>query len=342
MFRHHISRIRRYFQKRGRLSSISIILLYTVAIASITYGVLLSDEWRSSYVSTTFLISLVILPIFAISAAFAVQLLTILSDSQDRDERRSYESRFLNALENLLYGTHWQRLFLEHLIEEWLLNINNLNRGLLSIHHNYWKVCSQLYELTHYKVDCTSSIPLSLWDKDLAEHDIELLRYYESQKTLLINRGITVTRTFILPVDRDSNYDEKFKNIALSQLYDGFILFFIDLKDVEEHLWTLLSSDLALIDDRILLLATQREYMQMVYYYDFYNLDEAERNSYIFEPIMNLFDAFTNIYTNGDPLPLFRRHRIPLYKYYGLTPDEQERANKYKNKYRKLVYKNEK
>ena len=296
-------RLRNNFTQSYRVFTIgSVILLYLIAAACFVANLLYSAEWTGSHISKGFLISVVLIPIVSTSLAFGLQVISLITESRLREERERFSSRFLVAIERSQIRSVIGKSFLVYLLEEWGSAMQRLGDGVITIQKDYWRVCSQLYELTHDEVDCTSMVPMGFWDnilssserpEDSADPNLELIQYKESQRQILIEgRKISVKRTFILKREelKSEKQIRQFLEIVCRQLSEGFQIYYIWLDDYleDQKIYSALAQDFSLIDNRILMLGTMWGMSKTAYLYTFYDLSSIRRNPMLFEPSLQL------------------------------------------------------
>lgn len=294
--------------KRQRFEIISVVLLYSIAGLSFFVGAIYSNEWVHRAVSTTFLVTVVVVPLFSIAVAFGIQIIALLREAREREENHRQEAHFLAALDKCRGKSIVGRNFLGHLLDQWDVQMSKLSRGVVSVQEGYWSVCIELYGLAVKLVECTSSIPIDYWDDNT-----ELLKYKDIQKERLVNRGVCVRRTFILDSLTPSRELTKFLDIAISQLHEGFYIYYIDLSAVrDDAIRQLLSTDFALIDDLILMLGRQSNMNKGVYYYDFFELALAGANVSEYEPALALMSNRAAFMEGSPPQVHISTHRKRL------------------------------
>jgi uncharacterized membrane protein (DUF485 family) len=205
------------------------IVLYVIAILSFVVGISLSHEWIHNVIPAAFVTSVVVVPIVAITFAFLVQIISLMQDSEARLDRVRSESEFLSAIERCQRQSIIQQMFLGLLLKKWGSSLKSLNAGLITIQEGYWDVCADFHALARKCVECTSAVPLAYWEKN-----DELKLYLQRQVNDLVSQRITVTRTFILGSKWSKDEWEIFFRVVVSQLQQGFYVFYIALDDLGE------------------------------------------------------------------------------------------------------------
>ncbi len=295
------------------------ILLYFGGIISFVFGIFFSEEWINESIPIKFIYTGIVIPVFIIAVSFLIQIIAIILDFYDRVTIYTEQSKFLSALEKCSIKTNIHRLFLSHLVDQWQDDVDHLNKGLISIHHNYWEACANFFEYATQLIECTSSVPLVWWDKDSPECDQNLLKYKELQKKIFISRGIKVNRTFIL---EKKPQNELFFKVIQNQLNEKFYLYYIKLYDIEIDidLKEKLLTDFLLMDNKLLMVGKFQEGNRSVYYYDFHILSDFLEDPNIHLPdigkifinpekvhLLNLRELQKNMY--------LQQHRKPIYEY---------------------------
>ena len=237
---------------------------------------------------------------------------------------------FLNALEKSLTGSLLLRQFLVHLLGQWRNDTDRLQQGIITVQRNYWKVCADIFRLATRVVECTSAVTLEYWNEASGEGNSELLAYKKAQKERLINRGIPVRRTFLFDSVTDETRMKTFLELALSQLNEGFCVYYVDLSSIndKDHR-TIANADFALLDSDIIMLGRLSGVNQGVYYYDFFDLKaipgffqdtETSSLSSDFLRARQLFakaNAFGNV--GGEPQLIIDSYRKHIAEFPGLN-----------------------
>lgn len=304
-WRSRVLRRPRFLRDFNTFTIVTTILLYAVAVVTLLAGVVGADEWRSSYVSTRFLVTVIIVPFLALIFSYTFQVIALFADFAAKAERVRQESKFLRTLDRSHAQSKTARLFFTHLLDEWVAGMERLEQGVVTVQANYWSVCSQLYEIAKGRVECTSLVPLEDWASAYnLQTENELYGYLETQKSHLLARGIPVRRTFLLS-ERDGAGGgdlRPFFDLATRQLGEGFAVWFVDLTSISDPaIRATLMKDFALIDDQVVMLGRFSHTNQHVYNYDFYELPSAKHAPRLFEPAMELFKNPTEVIAGASP-----------------------------------------
>lgn len=312
------SRLRGFFRidlaPHQRFAVWSTLVLYTVAAVSILCNVLGAEEWRTGFISTSFLVTVILVPFLSIAASFAIQIIALFLDMRWRENEMSRRADFLAALERCRDSSVVSGAFLMYLLQDWSASMARLQSGIVTIQSDYWSVCAKLYDFAHDCVECTSLVPLKYWDEtDTASYNKELLGYKNVQAQKLVAKNIKVKRTFVL---RRSDYQlkedcERFLRVVTRQMTEGFLLYFIVLDEFDDQpeLQELLAKDFALIDDKILMLGRVSGINQSVYHYDFFELPAISRDPKAFEPALRLFVDSNQVIARGKAELIVAKYR---------------------------------
>ncbi len=295
-----------------------IALTYFIAIASILIGIFLSKEFLLYEIPISFIIAVIIFPYILITVSFMIHIYNINYENNEQvllirqqlaTEKESFEnsknrlvqeSRFLTALEMSVRQTNVEKVFLGYLISEWEKNVENIINGVLILHKDYWLLSKDIYPYAQDKVEVTSVVPIESWDSTSPRADKELIDSKVHQK-LLINKGIVVNRTFIF---NKENYDsqpyyETLIKIVIEQLKEGFHIYYINIDDYHEEDFgskvSIVTADLALIDNRFIAIGNMSNINHNVYFYSFYDLGLLNNSDIfdmtMFHPALELFDS---------------------------------------------------
>lgn len=272
------------------ITQISIFLLYFIAIVSFFTGIFTATNWSTNEFSKGFIAKNIILPFLAVSLSFAIQIISLVVNNkkitklaeQNTEDIRD-QSMFLSALENVTLGPGFRRVLLSKLVEEWSLNLKKLSKGIMTIHRNFWDVCTEVYEFSKNggEIETTSLLPISEWKEN--ENLVKYNRYLQKLKK---NNNVKISRTFIFEqqylhnefyINDTENLDKEkvdffFDEIVSKQIEMGFDLYYIILDDIEdEFVRSNLQTDFAMMDNSILMIGVYPD--QTVYSYEFYDLD---------------------------------------------------------------------
>src|SRR5437773_11787745 len=115
----------------------STIVLYMAAAVSFLANVLGSEEWKTKFISTSFLVTCIVLPFLSIALAFGIQIIALFVDMRQRESEISRRADFLAALEQCRDSSVISGAFLMYLLQDWSASMAKLQNGIVTIQSNY-------------------------------------------------------------------------------------------------------------------------------------------------------------------------------------------------------------
>ena len=267
-----------FFSRFHRQIIYTTVLLYSLGVISLVVGLIFSQEVLLKQIPISFLVWVILVPIFILALSFIVQITALMLDFFERVKTFEEQSSFMKSLEMSNFNSNFNRLFITILLEQWKKDIENQNKGILTVHHDYWEICSQFFEFSYNTVECTSVIPLEWWNESSPHHDVSLKKYYDLQTQKLIGRKIKVRRTFIL--SEPPNDINLFIRLVCQQIANGFEIYYIKLYEAirDPILKNRLMTDFLLMDDKLLMVGKTPYNSRSVYQYDFHIMKEITQN----------------------------------------------------------------